>query len=495
MENKVIKRKLGKYFLMVFALMFCLCGQKDIVQARPSVKATTSGKALQVGNRMLVRAETTNVSFSSSNSAIASVDSKGIITGKRGGKVTIYVKREGYETKKIALSIRTNKKKPATLPVSFSEVSLTTKNGAVYVSNTSKNGNIKKIIYSYKQEEEVASTPAPPPAQVVSGSVVWPSPTSTPTPATQKVMKTMTLTAENVGPGKTVAVQCEGDKELSTDVVSKIPEKIEMYTGNALYRYEPGKKVYSFDWGTKDTKAPKFSGLIGKKSCSGNGDYYRIYYSDKKNDYNFKQFVSATDDRDGKVKVQADTSKINWKKKGVYKLYFYATDKAGNKATSWAKVQVLIPGSAESAADQILRSITRTNYSDKRKTIAIYNYVRGQSTYVHNSAHVQWRAAALRGLRYQSGDCYTYYAMSRLLLTRAGIPNVMIRRYPEPRGQRHFWNLCYVQDGWYHFDTTPRSRGGRFCLRTDAQLWAYSSGYTFQFNKKLYPARATRRIS
>lgn len=481
MEHNRMKRQMRRWFFLSLALVVCFFGQKANVQAKSSVKAAVPAKTLKVGNRMQVKAQTTNVRFSSSDSMTASVDSQGIITGKKEGKVTIYVKRRGYKTKKLALSIKKRAGKPTSLPVSFSEVSLTMKNGNVYVSNTSKKGKVKKIVYQYKLEKIVM------PNQPVSGSAV--SFTS------QKITKTMTVTAKNVAAGKNVAAQCTGDKELLNLVTSKTPEKIEMFTGDALYCHEPGKKAYIFDWGTKDTKAPKFSGLIGKKSVSGNGDCYRIYYSDRKNRYDLKQFVSARDDRDGKVKIQVDTGKINWKKQGIYKLYFYATDKAGNKAATWAKVQVLIPGSAEAAADQVLRSITRSSDSNTKKARAIYKYVRGHSSYVQNAAHAQWRTAALRGLRYQSGDCYTYYAMCRLLLTRAGIPNVMIKRYPTPGGQRHFWNLCYVQGGWYHFDTTPRTRGGKFCLRTDAQLWAYSSGYTFRFNKKLYPKRATKKIS
>jgi hypothetical protein len=71
----------------------------------------------------------------------------------------------------------------------------------------------------------------------------------------------------------------------------------------------------------------------------------------------------------------------------------------------------------------------------------------------------------------------------------------MINRYPDNIIGRHFWNLVYVRGGWYHFDTCPRSRDGYFCLQTDAQLRRYSTGYTFSFNKSLYPARATKVIS
>ena len=139
-----------------------------------------------------------------------------------------------------------------------------------------------------------------------------------------------------------------------------------------------------------------------------------------------------------------DTSKIRWSKSGDYRIYYTAKDSDNNQSKAWATVRVIVPGSAESAADQVLRSITKSGWSDEKKARAIYRYV---------------------------------------------------TRYPVPGGQRHFWNLTYVRGGWYHFDTTPRTRKGTFCLMTDAQLHEYSSGYTFSFNRKLYPKRAGKRIS
>ena len=63
--------------------------------------------------------------------------------------------------------------------------------------------------------------------------------------------------------------------------------------------------------------------------------------------------------------------------------------------------------------------------------------------------------------------------MSRALLTRAGIPNIEVTRV-QGYGH-HWWNMAYVNGGFYHFDTCPRKAGGRFCLVTDAQLKNYSA--------------------
>lgn len=470
----------GKIEIILLVLIVtCLFAQVNVAQAK------TSTRSLKVGSRLRISKSTSNTSYKSSNTTIACVDSQGIVTGKKSGEASIYIKRSGKKTKKVTVKVVKSQRKPASLPVTFSEVSCEEKDGNIYVKNNSKKGKIKKITYLYSREIRTAAN------NVASGSAVDVH------PAEQTRIYTMTVTAKNIAAGKEVKAVRKGNEFHFNGTLSSLkPTQVEMYTGSALYIYEPGKNKYTFQWGSKDKSAPKISGLVKSKSYTGNGDVYRTYYSDKRSSYDLGRFVSAVDDRDGKVKVKVDTSKINWSKQGIYKIYYRATDKAGNTATSWAKVQILTPKSAESAADQILRSITRSGWSDTKKAKAIYNYVRGHCSYVQNSSHSHWRDAGLRGLRYQSGDCYTYYAMCRLLLTRAGIPNVMVKRYPVPNGMRHFWNLAYVQGGWYHFDTTPRQRDrkAKFCLWTDAQMWNFSSGYTFRFNTKFYPKRATRKL-
>ncbi|MCM1246212.1 MAG: Ig-like domain-containing protein [Roseburia sp.] len=468
-------------------LMAGLFMQSDNIKAETSVSAGISARRVSVGSRLRVKAKTSGVSYASSNSTVACVDPQGVVTGKKAGKVTISVRKKGYAAKTFSVRVVKNGRKPATLPVTFSEISIKERGNTVTVSNRAKKGTIKKIIcfYEVPVEEKVPETES-------GGVAVTGNGAEGTTTKTATTLRTRAWTANSIAPGRSAV--CKGDADaVQTPASQRKLTKVELYAGDALYIFDPVKHSYTFQWGTKDTKAPVFSGLLKNKSATGNGDAYQIYYSDKKDSYDFKRFVTAVDDRDGRVNVRVDMSKVNWKKQGVYRIYYHAKDRAGNTATTWAKVQILIPGSPESAADQVLRSITRKGWSDTKKARAIYRYVKGRSSYVQNSSHAHWRTAALRGLRYQSGDCYTYYAMCRLLLTRAGIPNVMIKRDPTNYG-RHFWNLTYVQGAWYHFDTTPRTRGGDFCLQTDAQMFAVYSGYTFRFKQSLYPKRATKKI-
>ena len=288
------------------------------------------------------------------------------------------------------------------------------------------------------------------------------------------------------------------EKSSSLNVEGKIVsykiKKIELYSGKALYVHDENKDSYTLKWGVPDTVPPKFSGSFLKSKSKCNGSCVMVVYSDKKSSFNFKKFITASDDRTRKVKIKVDTSKINWKKTGTYKVKYTATDKAGNKAKTWRKIYMIKKGTAEDVADRVLSSIISSKWSDTSKAKAIYRYIRSHVTYIQHASHPSWRTAGARGIIYGSGDCYTCYSVSRLLLTRAGIPNMMIKRYPV-YSARHYWNLCYVSGGWYHFDTTMRSSHKTYCLLTDSQMHAKEPGNTFAFNTSLYPKRATKKIS
>lgn len=146
----------------------------------------------------------------------------------------------------------------------------------------------------------------------------------------------------------------------------------------------------------------------------------------------------------------------------------------------------------DAMADQILARITNDSMSKTEKARAIYSWVRANIRYVSNSQKGDWVAAAYDGFRKKSGDCYTYYAVSLALLNRVDIPSIEVIRLDGT----HWWNLVNCGEGWYHFDTCPRSAGGTFCLLTDAQLLDYSNRHitrsypygTHGFDNRLYPA-------
>lgn len=138
-------------------------------------------------------------------------------------------------------------------------------------------------------------------------------------------------------------------------------------------------------------------------------------------------------------------------------------------------------------ADQILAGITDASMDQRQKAQAIYDWVRGNLRYSGAAATRDWIQEAYQGLRLERGDCFTYYSVSQLLLSRAGIAGIEVVRSTD---NHHYWNLVNIDDSWYHFDTTPRRAGGYFFLWTDGQMEQYSrqNGGCFIFDRSLYPA-------
>lgn len=300
--------------------------------------------------------------------------------------------------------------------------------------------------------------------------------------------KTLTFTAKNLKAGKTVSLS--KSFELTGKTERDLPEfqcqKLQVYAKGMVstYRYASGK--LSSDYATPDKKAPVISGFVGKNSYNGNIPY-QTGYSDQEKTYDYFKYVGVKDNRDAKVTLKVDTSKVNFKKKGTYTITYMAEDKAGNVSKKTAKIAVRVNDSLDQMADTVLGRIIKKDWSNQKKATAIYNYTRGHIAYTGNSNKSSWEKEASNGLRYGRGDCFTYYCVSRALLTRAGIPNIEVTRV-QGYGH-HWWNMAYVNGGFYHFDTCPRKAGGRFCLVTDAQLKHYSAtvggrSHIWAYNKK-----------
>ncbi len=151
-------------------------------------------------------------------------------------------------------------------------------------------------------------------------------------------------------------------------------------------------------------------------------------------------------------------------------------------------------------AKGILDQIITQDMSKYQQAKAIYDYVDGSIKYSANPDKSSWVNGAKEGLGLRQGDCFTYYASSRALLTYMGIDNEMVCR----KGGRgpHWWNLVNCGEGWYHFDATPRyEKMPDFdsFMFTDEQAGdytynvAYYRGYPayYTFDDEGLPERAT----
>ena len=214
----------------------------------------------------------------------------------------------------------------------------------------------------------------------------------------------------------------------------------------------------------------------------------------------YRSGVEVRDDKDPAPKLEVDSSQVDLSTPGTYPLVYTARDMTGNctrmevTVTVAEKPATYVEAEAiEAKADELLKKIVTEDMSDKAKVKAIYAYVRSHYTYSGHSDKTDWMQGAYTMMTDGQGDCFNYFAVTKLLLDRCGIPNIDVRKVRNtPDDSDHFWSLVSVDGGstYYHLDTTPRvGEGDDFCLVTDAFLDAYSDTHNKCHNrdKALYP--------
>lgn len=462
--------------------------------------AESGRKKLKLGTSFSVAAE--NASYKSSDEEIAYVNAEGLVTGKRRGKVTIRIK-SGDKISKRKVTVVANGKKKKGVEVCTGEITLL-KNVVTYSLVSSKKDPYDSVVDSVQEQGKLR----------YHYSAVLEIRNNGTEDATKVMMNTeiagqsVAFAFGKVKAGESVTARAEGEllasgmPELAQIRWDELPESLmgevdcrtlNVYSAKMYTSYDYAGKKTSYHWGTADTKPPVIKGFVGKNSFNQKIPYQVVYSDDR--EYDFLQYVTASDDREGKVILTVDTKKVNFQKPGIYKITYVAKDKAGNVKRSKAKIEVRKKKAVDEIADKVLSVIIKKEWTPKQKAIAIYNYTRGHISYVGTSGKKSWEQEAINGIRYGKGDCYTYYAVARALLTRAGIPNIEVKRY---RGAgHHWWNMVYIGEGWYHYDCGPRIGGGRFCLLTDAQLTQYSKthGNKYIWNYRKIPKSPKKKLT
>ena len=174
----------------------------------------------------------------------------------------------------------------------------------------------------------------------------------------------------------------------------------------------------------------------------------------------FSEGVTATDNCDGEIPVTVDIGDFDKNTPGTYKIIFRAVDSSGNEAEksvyfklenkrAYQYTQEVI----DSLFNPLYAKIIDDDMTDVEKMKAVYTYVRENISYTGTSEKSDWEQEAYRGLRSKSGDAFTFYAISRKLLTMAGIENKEVQRVGSDSA--HYWNMVKYNGQWYHFDTCP----------------------------------------
>ena len=229
-----------------------------------------------------------------------------------------------------------------------------------------------------------------------------------------------------------------------------------------------------------------------KKYAEDNKVLYLDYYSALVDKHGG---LPAEDARDGSVNVSVDSSSVNTNAVGVYPVTYTASDANGNQAsvTVYITVADFDEDTVREYADAVLAQILPWGGSEWEIAKAVYDYVSQSVRYSTSTSYLMgqyWRAA-YSGFTTYAGNCYIYYAMSSVLLTRMGVENMMVSR--NDPAHPHYWNLVKVDGNWYHFDACPHYAGFDLYsfLLTDAEVIDYSTykvaGY-YSFDASLYPA-------
>lgn len=229
----------------------------------------------------------------------------------------------------------------------------------------------------------------------------------------------------------------------------------------------------------EDNEPPKITGVRDK-----------TVYLDQTVSY--RKGVYVTDNRDKDVQLDIDSSDVNIKKEGTYKVVYTATDLSGNESEKTISIKVIKQTVSEETVynliDEILEEITTENMTKQEKAHEIYKWIRSNIGYYGTSDINDWLSEAYKGLTTGYGDCFTYYIVSEIFLTRAGIDNMMVKRV----GGRsnHYWNLINCGDGWYHFDSCTHIDRKDTFMMTDADLERFTKqrGINYYvFDRTQYP--------
>lgn len=211
----------------------------------------------------------------------------------------------------------------------------------------------------------------------------------------------------------------------------------------------------------------------------------------------YRKDVVVKDNLDNNIELVIDNSQVNLQKPGEYTLTYHATDGEGNTSSQEVIVTVMkkLPSSVEeeemfATADQVLSEIIDESMSKKDKAWYIYDWVINHISYSSQVDKTDWILGAQGGFKTRKGDCFTYFSVTKALLTRAGISNLDVTRV----GGRsdHYWHLVDYGEGWYHLDTTPQHDYLQVFMLTDKEVEEYTvktNRNYYTYDKSLYPER------
>ena len=194
----------------------------------------------------------------------------------------------------------------------------------------------------------------------------------------------------------------------------------------------------------------------------------------------YKKYVVVTDNLDGNIEPEVNSTGVNINKEGRYIVRYRAIDSAGNE-TRYELIYVVKKDSKykQQKLNEWVEYYAGTlgitkNMGKQEQVERIYSFVNniiawsggiGTSNIPdidRNNWKIDWIEEAIRTFElYEAGDCegdcYSYYSVSKAFFEYFGIKNIGLRRnlsLDEDHGT-HFWNIVDIGNGkWYYYDAT-----------------------------------------
>jgi len=202
----------------------------------------------------------------------------------------------------------------------------------------------------------------------------------------------------------------------------------------------------------------------------------------------YRQGITARDDfgRDLTNELQIDSSRVNHNEVGEYYVIYSVKDLTGLETVITETVMVVNVDVdyVHEQIDKVLVDIIKDGMTQLDKVKAIHTWVITNISYAQAIGGGETvYEDAYRALRDRGGNCFNFYAISEIMLTRSGIPNRPIERIPGTP-TRHRWSLVDPDGlGWHHFDTTPTrlQLGSATAFFTDTQARDFTKRF-FDYN-------------